>query len=173
MFPRRHTCSQGTVLLSRIQCTTWEYRMFGKDSQITYLSYLHLFCFFINICESEKSTNHIQTQYSFSLRKYQNAHKTRPGFWWGPRLEDMIFVYFHSIVFCLDFHQKERYLRKRGRKWDENKGRGREPSVMEPVPHWSRFSRRHEGMAPLLLLMAADIHAAAFIYLIWNGSTNN
>lgn len=26
-------------------------------------------------------------------------------------------VYIHSIVFCLDFHQGERYLRKRGRKW--------------------------------------------------------
>ncbi len=45
------------------------------------------------------------------------------------------FVYFHSIVFCLGFHRGEQYLRKRGRKWDENKGRGREPSVMEPVSH--------------------------------------
>lgn len=52
-------------------------------------------------------------------------------------------VYFHSIVFCLDFHQGKLYLRKRGRKWDENKGSGREPSVMEPVPNWSRFNRRH------------------------------
>lgn len=43
------------------------------------------------------------------------------------------FVYFHSIVFCLDFHRGEQYLRKQGRKCDENKGRGREPSVMEPV----------------------------------------
>lgn len=53
------------------------------------------------------------------------------------------FVYFHSIVFCLDFHRGEQYLRKRGRKWDENKGRGREPGAMESVPHWSWFSRSH------------------------------
>lgn len=42
-------------------------------------------------------------------------------------------VYVHSIVFCLDFHQGERDLRKPGRKRDENKGSGREPSVMEPA----------------------------------------
>lgn len=63
-------------------------------------------------------------------------------------------VYVHSIVFCLDFHQGERYLRKRGRKWDENKGRGREPSVMEPAPNWSGFSHRRVDMAPPLLLTA-------------------
>lgn len=44
------------------------------------------------------------------------------------------FVYFHSIVVCLDFHRGEQYLRKRGRKRDKNKGRGREPSTMETVP---------------------------------------
>lgn len=55
------------------------------------------------------------------------------------------FVYFHSIVFCLDFHRGEQYLRKQGRKWDENKGRGREPSVMEPAPHWSWFSVLSRG----------------------------
>lgn len=73
-------------------------------------------------------------------------------------------VYFHSIVFCLDFHQGEPYLRKRGRKWDENKGRGREPSVMEPVPHWCSFSQRHVDMAPPLLLMCLLIHWALFRY---------
>lgn len=75
-------CFLEDTLALRAQCccqeynVTWAYRMFGEDSQITYLSYLHLFCFFINICETEKYTNHSHTQYSFSLSKYQNAHKT-------------------------------------------------------------------------------------------------
>lgn len=52
------------------------------------------------------------------------------------------FVYFHIIVFCLDFHRGKLYLRKWGRKWNENKGKGKEPGVMEPTANWSRFSRR-------------------------------
>lgn len=36
----------------------------------------------------------------------------------------------------------EQYLRKRGRKRDENKGRGREPGATEPAPNWFGFSHR-------------------------------
>lgn len=82
-------------------------------------------------------------------------------------------VYFHSIVFCLDFHQGERYLRKRGRKWDENKGRGREPSVMEPVPHWSRFSRRHADSGATAATHGCGHSQSAIHLFIVSESTNN
>ena len=75
------------------------------------------------------------------------------------------FVYFHSIVFCLDFHWGKLYLRKWGRKLDENKGRGKEASVMEPVANWSRFTRQHGD--------GGNTAAPRGLYLLTlNGSTN-
>lgn len=135
-------------------------------------------CFYFNgFCKTCMPRNHKPHAHTvfYLLNKHQNHHQ-KPH----PRVltecclvmagakvgghDICALVYFHSIVFCLDFHQGERYLRKRGRNWDENKGRGREPSVMEPVPHWCSFSQRHVDMAPPLLLMCLLIHWVLFRY---------
>lgn len=90
------------------------------------------------------------------------------------------FVYFYIIVFCLDFHWGKLYLRKWGRKWNENKGKGKEPCMMEPAANWSRFSRRHEdggtttAMRPLYLFTlneCTNVRSRSWLegWLIWVG----
>lgn len=194
-YARRDTCFQGTTLPSRIyfviSLTNSYFGSAGKEPTSHPVNIPSLF--FLNqhmqkpkntFC-CTRITNHIHTWYIWASNT-NHTPKPCPGiliklglvFGKGQGVGHDIcaFVYFHSIVFCLDFHQGERYLRKRGRKWDENKGRGREPSVMELVPHWSRFSRTHTDMAPRLLLMAADIHESTFylfIYLEWKHKQPN